>query len=187
MALSLLMHRRLQENKSQHLFSRMIPKRGQGASSTRFPGVVPTKPARDLGLFIKLLPRPCMASLPLRLGVVPFGDITVSLPSEHILRAPPLRHESNCRHCDAWTGAEESVNCSNGKYVLEPLLPLPPDITRLFQTRHFLTETIQRIVQFHSNGCRPIADMDSAFLPKHAAVARPSVPSDYGWVSHKLL
>ena len=83
-----------------------------------------------------------MASLPLRLGVVPFGDITVSLPSEHVLRAPPLRHESNnkCRHCHAWTWAEESINCcSNGKYVVEPLLPLPPDIARLFQTRHFLT------------------------------------------------
>ena len=56
MALSLVMHRRLQEKKSQHLFSRMIPKRGQGASCTRFPGVVPTKPARVLGLFLSGLP-----------------------------------------------------------------------------------------------------------------------------------
>ena len=56
MALSLVMHRRLQENKSQHLFSRMIPKRGQGAWSTRFPGVVPTKLARVLGLFLSGLP-----------------------------------------------------------------------------------------------------------------------------------
>ena len=56
MAPSLVMHRRLQEKKSQHLFSRMVPKRGQGASSTRFPGVVPTKPARVLGLFLSGLP-----------------------------------------------------------------------------------------------------------------------------------
>ena len=72
-----------------------------------------------------------MASLPLRLGVVPFGDITVSLPSEHALRAPPLRHESNnkCRRCHAGPGQKnrstvvQMVNtCSNRSFLCSQTL-----------------------------------------------------------------
>ena len=122
-----------------------------------------------------------MASLPLRLGVVPFGDITVSLPSEHVLRAPPLRHESNCRHCDAWTGAEESVNCSNGKYVLEPLLPLPPDIAQLFQTRHFLTNQrrYRRLFSFTAMGAAP--------SPTWTQPSYPSMLELHGRAYHRIM
>ena len=125
-----------------------------------------------------------MASLPLRLGVVPFGDITVSLPSEHVLRAPPLRHESNnkCRHCHAWTWAEESINCcSNGKYVVEPLLPLPPDIARLFQTRHFLTN------QRRYNGLFSFAAMGAALSPTWTQPSYPSMLQLHGRAYHRIM
>ena len=63
-----------------------------------------------------------------------------------------------CTHCHAWTWAEESINCcSNGKCVVEPLIPLPPDIARLFQTRHFLTNQrrYRRLFSFTAMGAAP--------------------------------
>ena len=125
-----------------------------------------------------------MASRPLRLGGVPFGDITVSLPSEHVLRAPPLRHESNnkFRHCHAWTWAEESINCcSNGKYVVELLLPLPPDIARLFQTRHFLTN------QRRYNGLFSFTAMGAAPSPTWTQPSYPSMLQLHGRAYHRIM
>ena len=76
-----------------------------------------------------------------RLGVLTFWDLSIRLPVEYVFQASSLRHERNqrCRHCNAWTWAEERINCcSGGKYVVEPLVPIPDEIDRLYRTPHFL-------------------------------------------------
>jgi len=81
-----------------------------------------------------------MGSQVRRRGVLTFGDVSASMPDEYVLRAPALCHELNrrCTHCNAWTWFEESLNCcSGGKYVVEPLVPLPAHIEDLFKTKHF--------------------------------------------------
>ena len=125
-----------------------------------------------------------MASAPPRLGVVPFGDITVTLPQQHVLRAPALRHELNnlCTHCNAWTWAEEHMNCcSNGKYVVEPLIPLPAEISQLFQTKHFLEN------QRRYNGLFSFTAMGADPSPTWTQPSYPSMLQLHGRAYHRIM
>ena len=64
-----------------------------------------------------------------RLGVMSFGDNTVTLSEEHKLKYPLLSDPNNkvCEHCcGAMLWIEEATNCcSNGDYAVENLPPLP--------------------------------------------------------------
>jgi len=125
-----------------------------------------------------------MASAPPRLGVVPFGDITVTLPQQHVLRAPALRHELNnlCTQCNAWTWAEEHMNCcSNGKYVVEPLIPLPAEISQLFQTKHFLEN------QRRYNGLFSFTEMGADPSPTWTQPFYPSMLQLHGRAYHRIM
>ena len=125
-----------------------------------------------------------MASAPPRLRFVPFGDITVTLPQQNVLRAPALRHELNnlCTHCNAWTWAEEHMNCcSNGKYVVEPLIPLPAEISQLFQTKHFLEN------QRRYNGLFSFTAMGADPSPTWTQPSYPSMLQLHGRAYHRIM
>ena len=76
-----------------------------------------------------------------RHGVLSFGDLSVRMPTECVFPASSLKHSLNklCPHCHSWTWAEERTDCcSNGSYVVGPLLPPPEDIAKLYGQRIFL-------------------------------------------------
>ena len=75
------------------------------------------------------------------LVVLPFGDLSVVLPDSHCVRYLNLNNPLNtkCKFCNALNWKEENINCcSKGKYVVHPLLPIPPDIKDIFRAPSFL-------------------------------------------------
>lgn len=76
-----------------------------------------------------------------RLGVLPFGDLSVILPDLHCVKYLNLNNPVNtkCEFGNALKWKEENINCcSKGKLVVHPLLPLPPDIKELYSRPGFL-------------------------------------------------
>lgn len=126
-----------------------------------------------------------MASQPRpRLGVLTFGDLRVSLPTEHVLLAPSLDDPRNhvCNHCSARTWREERINCcSNGKYVVEPLIPLPEDVESLYTTRHFLQH------QRRYNGLFSFTAMGAAPSPTWTQPSYPSMLQLHGRSYHRIM
>ena len=69
------------------------------------------------------------------------GDLGVVLPDPRCVRYLNLNNPLNtkCKFCNALKWKEENINCcSKGKYVVHPLLPIPPDITDIFSAPSFL-------------------------------------------------
>ena len=119
-----------------------------------------------------------------RLGVLTFGDLTVSLPSEYVLRAPSLNDPSNdiCKHCNARTWREETINCcSSGKYVVEPLIPLSSDVEELYKTKHFLQN------QRRYNGLFSFTAMGAAPTPTWTQPSYPSMLQLHGRSYHRIM
>ena len=70
-------------------------------------------------------------SRPQRLGVLPFGDLSVILSDRHGLRYLQLNNplNSECKFCIALKRKTGNIkSCSKGNYVVHLLLPLPPDV-----------------------------------------------------------
>lgn len=64
------------------------------------------------------------------LGVVPFGDLGVSLPEEHKLQFPLLSDPNHnvCGRCGAMTWKEEVISCcGKGDFAVPRLSPLSDD------------------------------------------------------------
>ena len=72
-----------------------------------------------------------------RLGVLLFGDLSVVLPDPLCVRYLNLNNPPNtkCKFCNTLKWQKENINCcSKGKYIVHPLLPIPPDIKDVFST-----------------------------------------------------
>ncbi|CAM9337287.1 unnamed protein product, partial [Scytosiphon promiscuus] len=89
---------------------------------------------------------------------------------------------NKCDYCGAWTWAEETINCcSRGKYVIEPLTPLPPDILTMFESRHFLLN------QRRYNGLFSFTAMGAAPTPTWTQPSYPSMLQLHGRAYHRVM
>lgn len=125
-----------------------------------------------------------MADNGVRRGVMLFGDLSVRMPAEYVFAATSLKHALNklCPHCHALTWAEERTNCcSNGSYVVEPLLPLPDDITSLYQQRTFLRN------QRKYNGLFAFTALGASPSPTWTQPSYPSMLQLHGRAYHRIM
>ncbi|CAM9593321.1 unnamed protein product, partial [Ectocarpus fasciculatus] len=87
-----------------------------------------------------------------------------------------------CAHCNAHTWREEHINCcSNGKYVAEPLLPLPDYVEQMYTTRHFLEN------QRRYNGLFSFTAMGAAPSPTWTQPSYPSMLQLHGRSYHRIM
>ncbi len=118
-----------------------------------------------------------------RLGVLTFNDLNISWPDEYVLRYPDLTDFHNHRYqfCGARTWYEEVINCcSSGKYVVQPLVPLPPHIEEIYQTKHFLQN------QRRYNGLFSFTAMGAAPSPTWTQPSYPSMLQLHARAYHRI-
>ena len=127
---------------------------------------------------------PSRVSLSHRLGVLPFGDISVALPDPHSVRYLKLNNQLNtkCKFCNAMKWKEENINCcSKAKYVVHLLLPLPPDIKDMFSTPSFLKR------QRSYNGTFAMTALGASLSPTWTQPSYPSMLKFRGKPHHRVM
>lgn len=119
-----------------------------------------------------------------RLGVLPFGDLSVVLPDPHCVRYLNLNNPLNakCKFCNALKWKEESINCcTKGKYVVHPLLPIPPDIKDIFSAPSFLKR------QRSYNGTFAMTALGASPSPTWTQPSYPSMLKLHGKPCHRVM
>ena len=108
-------------------------------------------------------------SAPQRLGVLPFGDLSVVLPDPHCVRYLNLNNPLNtkCKFCNALKWKEENITCcSKGKYVDHPLLHIPQDIKDIFSSPSFLSaNALTMHICYDSSWSIAFAHLDATRVP----------------------
>ena len=119
-----------------------------------------------------------------RLGVLPFGDLSVVLPDPHCVRYLNLNNPLNTKRkfCNVLKWKEENINCcSKGKYVGHPLLPIPPDIEDIFSAPSFLKR------QPSYNGTFAMIALGASPWPTWAQSSYPSMLKLHGKPYHRVM
>ena len=123
-------------------------------------------------------------SAPQRLGVLPFGDLSVVLPDPHCVRYLNLNNPLNrkCKFCNALKWKEENINCcSKGKHVVRPLLHIPPDIKDIFSAPSFFKR------QRSYNGTFAMTALGASPSPTWTQPSYPSMLKLHGKPYHRVI